>query len=168
MSNALFEKVAMRKPTQSTFDLTHDVKMSGKMGLLIPCMALDVIPGDRFTIGADALVKFAPQLAPIMHRVDMTIHYFFVPNRLLWQNWEKFITGTPDETGDPYIPPFINLDGSPQSAGANKLADYFGICPYPTGAPNAESVSALPFAAYNQIQEAYHHVQLNIKTNIQP
>ena len=82
MSQKLFTQVAMKRPTSSTFNLTHDVKMSGKMGLLMPMCAIDVLPGDNFKLGADALVRPAPILAPIMHRVDFTIHYFFVPKHL--------------------------------------------------------------------------------------
>jgi hypothetical protein len=159
MSNALFEKVAMRKPKQSTFDLTHDVKMSGKMGLLLPCLAMDILPGDKITIGADALVKLAPILAPIMHRVDLSIHYFYVPNRILWEHWEQFITGTADENGDLYQVPTITLDGNIANTPANQLADYLGISPYRTGAPNAEQVSAFPFAAYNLIYNEYYRDQ---------
>jgi len=161
MSNALFTKVAMRKPSQSTFDLTHDVKMSGKMGELLPCMVMDCLPGDNITIGADALIRLAPILAPLMHRVDFTIHYFFVPNRLLWPNWEKFISGTPDENGDLYIPPYISWaegNGSERLNELRDLADYFGI---PSGQDGlaTEQVSAFPFAAYSLIYNEYYRDQ---------
>ena len=150
MSNKLFTRVSMKNPTSSTFDLTHDVKMSGKMGILMPCLALDVLPGDSFKLGADALIRLAPILAPIMHRVDFTIHYFFVPNRLLWENWPNFISGTPnEETGDPHIPPFVWYGGD-TPAGAKILGDYLGIPPCPVGGEE-EKISALPFAAYNLI-----------------
>jgi hypothetical protein len=158
MSNALFTKVAMRKPSESTFDLTHDVKMSGKMGLLMPCCCLDILPGDKIKLGADALIRLAPILAPIMHRVDFTIHYFFVPNRLLWPNWPEFISGQNDN-GDAYIPPTIEVgDTGDFDPSFIKLMDYLGVPPPPTGA-STEYISALPFAAYNLIYNEYYRDQ---------
>lgn len=155
----LFTQVAMKTPQQSTFDLTHDVKMSGKMGQLMPVMCVDVLPGDKITLGADALVRLAPILTPMMHRVDFTIHYFFVPNRLLWPNWEKFISGTPDEDGNPFIPPYIVMEGDNVAItdSLKKLTDYLGVPP-PTGSIS-EEISALPYAAYNLIYNEYYRDQ---------
>lgn len=155
--NKLFTQVAMKTPTSSTFDLTHDVKMSGKMGHLMPCMCVDVLPGDSIQLGADALIRLAPILAPMMHRVDFTIHYFFVPNRLMWPNWPDFISGTPDAGGNEYIPPYIDYsDGL--SASMLKLGDYLGISTPPIAATE-EQVSAFPFAAYNLIYNEYYRDQ---------
>jgi hypothetical protein len=112
----LFNSVKMTKLQTNMFDLSHDVKLSCDMGQLVPIMCLECIPGDRHTISAEALVRFAPLTAPVMHRYDISIHYFFCPNRILWPNWEKYITNTPnDETNPPtpYIHPYLefNYDG---------------------------------------------------------
>ena len=80
------------KPKKNVFDLTHDVKLSCDMGNLVPIMTLEAVPGDKFNLSAEALVRFAPMTAPVMHRMDVSMHYFFVPNRILWSNWEKFIS----------------------------------------------------------------------------
>ena len=72
----IFNVVKMFKPTRNVFDLTHDVKLSCRMGELVPIMATDVVPGDKFNISAEALVRFQPLLAPVMHRFDVSIHYF--------------------------------------------------------------------------------------------
>lgn len=161
MKKNLFTQVAMKRPTQSTFDLSHDVKMSGKMGYLMPCLALDVLPGDNIRIGADALIRLAPILAPIMHRVDFTIHYWFVPNRLTWDNWESFISGTKLEGSQDFlVPPFIDLDPTDRTTYPDliKLADYLGVPPPPTGGAS-EEISAFPFAAYNLIYNEYYRDQ---------
>ena len=79
----------MTKPGSNKFDLTHDVKMSAKMGEITPIMVCEAIPGDKFNIGCDSLIRFAPMIAPMMHRVDVSMHYFFVPNRLVWPGWEN-------------------------------------------------------------------------------
>jgi hypothetical protein len=166
MRNQLFTQVAMKTPKESTFDLTHDVKMSGKMGQLMPCCAFDVLPGDSIQLGADALVRLAPILAPIMHRVDFTIHYFFVPNRLLWPNWPEFISGTPDGNNNQYIPPYVVLDSNGSVTPTPEfiqISDYLGI-PYVANT-RAENVSALPYAAYNLIYNEYYRDQ-NLVTPI--
>ncbi|QXP08001.1 MAG: major capsid protein [Arizlama microvirus] len=154
----------MKNPKESTFDLSHDVKMSGKMGLLLPCLVMDILPGDRVKLGADALIRLAPILAPIMHRVDFTIHYWFVPNRILWENWEKFISGTKlDGQEDFIIPPYLDVDDT-SNPDFLKLADYMGLPTPPTGA-TSEQVSALPFSAYNLIYNENYRDQ-NLITEV--
>lgn len=103
------------------------------------------------------MVRFAPMLAPIMHRVDATIHYFFVPNRILWDNWENFITGAYNTQGgaDP-VWPNVGYDISISSEFA-RLADYLGL-PFPSSTGNTY-VSALPFAAYMKIYAEYYRDQ---------
>lgn len=163
MSKALFQSVQMRKPQASTFDLTHDVKMSGKMGKLMPCLAVEVLPGDSFTLGADALIRLAPILAPLMHRIDFTIHYFFSPNRIVWDNWEEFIVNKTNEAGDPYEMPYIDLDSTKVgwTAEHSRFVDYLGIAPPDSTLVDyqKEKVSALPFAHYYKIYDEYYRDQ---------
>lgn len=146
----------MRKAKSNVFDLTHDVKMSGKMGQLIPTLALECVPGDRFVLGTESLLRFAPLLAPVMHRIDISMHYFFVPNRLTWENWETFITG--GEDGILPNPPYINIDSS-TSGPQRKFLDYFGIPPWDASSTTLTQVSALPMAAYNLIYNEYYRDQ---------
>ena len=95
MSN-IFESVPAPKVGTNIFDLSHDVKLSTDMGRLTPILTMEVVPGDSINIDTEMLIRFAPMLAPIMHRVDAYVHFFFVPNRLLWSGWEDFITGNQD------------------------------------------------------------------------
>ena len=78
MKPNLFNSVQMFKPKKNVFDLSHDFKFSGDMGNLIPILVNECVPGDNYTISCEAMVRFAPMLAPIMHRVDVSMHYFFV------------------------------------------------------------------------------------------
>lgn len=97
-------------------------------------------------------------VAPPMHRIDVTMHYFFVPNRILWEHWEQFITNTPEEiTGLPFDFPIVNID----ELGVNytSLLDYLGIPRVPAGATALEKISALPIAAYNMIYDEYYRDQ---------
>lgn len=142
----------------SVFDLTHDVKLSAKMGLLYPTLAMECVPGDKFKLGCEALVRFLPLVSPVMHRFDVTMHYFFVPNRLLWSNWEQYITGGAD--GSP-IPAFPTISLNTGEALAGSLPDHLGIPALPG---TAMTFNALPFAAYQKIYDEYYRDQ-NIITS---
>lgn len=140
----------MTKPSKNRFDLSHDVKLSCNMGQLVPIMCTECVPGDKFNISADVLVRLAPLVSPMMHRVNVHLHYFFVPNRITWKNWEKFITNR--GVGVPAFP-FVNLKASNYT----KLHDYMGI-PNPIDTKE-EDVSALPFAAYQMIYQEFYRDQ---------
>lgn len=155
MAFNLFNSFQISKPKKNVFDLTHDVKMSFNMGELVPCLAMECLPGDKFQIGADSLMRFAPMVSPVMHRYDQTIHYFFVPNRIIWPNWEKFITM--DNNGNP-LPAFPTLVLNQQDAQQSTLANYLGIPPFNNEETTIE-VSALPFAAYQKIFNDYYRDQ---------
>lgn len=163
----LFNSIQFKRPKQNFFDLSHDVKLSLNMGDLVPVCAIECVPGDRFTLGTESLIRFAPLVAPVMHRFDVYTHYFFVPNRILWPNWEKFITNTKDKLTDevPAFPHFAWNQLNAESYGTpGSLSDYLGIpntenVTYPTGSAQAPEISALPFAAYQRIWHEYYRDQ---------
>ena len=88
----------MKFNKRNVFNLSHEHKLTCDMGMLVPIMLEEVVPGDSFRVNTDIVVRLAPLLAPIMHRVDVFTHFFFVPNRLVFDKWEDFITG--GEKGD--------------------------------------------------------------------
>lgn len=150
---SIFSQNERTKLRKNVFDLTHDLKGSGKMGVLMPFLCMDVIPGDKVSISSATLLRFAPMIAPVMHRVSVYQHYFFVPNRILWDNWEDFITGGKDGNANPTWPYLdwntgggINLKGS--------LGDYLGL-----PLQGRTNVSAFPFAAYQAIYNEYYRDQ---------
>lgn len=145
----------MFKPVRNVFDLTHDVKLTCDMGNLVPIMATDVVPGDKFNISAEALVRFSPLLAPTMHRFDVSIHYFFVPNRILWPNWEKWIVDEASVINAPYIQ---TTAGNQALNVGFPLYGYLGI-QAPATATTAVQINALPFAAYQCIYNEYYRDQ---------
>jgi len=108
MASNFMNSVQVNKPPRSVFDLTHDVKLTGNMGNLIPTLAMECVPGDMFNINAQSLLRFQPMIAPAMHRVQVYHHYWFVPNRIIWPNWENWITNK-KINGSPTLPlhPFI-------------------------------------------------------------
>lgn len=147
----LFNSVKLYKPQRNHFDLSHDVKLSCDLGQLYPIMMLDTVPGDKFTLSCDSLVRFAPLIAPVMHRLSVTMHYFFCPIRILWANWELFITNTKIESAVPAFPTVL-LDAT--NTGVGSLADYLGF-PVLTGT-NTLVVSAVPFATYFKVYYDYY------------
>lgn len=145
-----FETVPTERVESNYFDLSHDVKMTGKMGHLYPTCALEVLPGDKFKIGVENMVKFAPLIAPIMHMIDITTHYFYAPNRLLWENWEAFIADPESDIEHPYIVIEEVVEGS--------LMDYLG---YPVGALPVEcrTLNPMHIAAYLFVWNEYYRSQ---------
>lgn len=147
----IFDKIKVESPQSSTFDLSHDHKLSLKMGELVPVNWQECLPGDRWTMCQEAVFRLMPLLAPIMHRIDVYFHNFFVPMRILWANWETFLTGglgLPGTPPDFPIMPEIDVNVS-------ELGDYLGL-PLGTGADAINSVSAIPFAAYQKIYRDYY------------
>ncbi len=150
----LFNSVEVSKPKKNVFDLTHDVKMSSKMGQLTPTCVIECVPGDMFNIGCDSLIRFAPLLAPVMHRMDVSMHYFFVPNRITWENWEKFIVDANTTHTLPY------LEYLPSATAAEKkFLDYLGVPPNNSSPAVTQNINALPLAAYQAIYNEYYRDQ---------
>ena len=149
-----YSKAVGNNPKYNTFDLSHDKRLSLKMGEIVPVMALDVLPGDKFTVDSSYLTRFLPLVAPVMHNVKVKVRYFFSPNRLVWEDWEDFITG-PESATDTTEPthPYLNIPSAPSS-----LADYLGVNTSTFGNQTVE-VNALPFAHYHFIWEEYFRDQ---------
>lgn len=168
MSN-IFSSIKLKKPKLNKFDLSHEKKLSLQMGKLVPMMCQEILPGDRFRVNSELMMRFAPMLAPIMHRVNVYTHYFFVPNRLLWNEWEDFITGGRLGTSEP-VHPYLTINTANCVNGYfenGTLADYLGL-PF-LDATNVITqplnISALPFRAYQTIFNEYYRDQ-NLSTEV--
>lgn len=77
MKRNLFNSISVKAPKRNAFDLTHDHKLTGRVGELLPTLVMPVIPGDIVNLGCDNLIRFAPMIAPVMHRFDVRVEYFF-------------------------------------------------------------------------------------------
>lgn len=139
-----------RRPKRANFDLSHDFKFSMNFGDLVPVLAEEVVPGDSFEIETEQMIRLAPMISPVMHRVDAYIHYFFVPNRLLWPEWEDFITGKEDAEAP-------SLVVGNQYIQEGTIFDYIGL---PTHLPAGSiTINDLPLRAYVQIWYDYYRDQ---------
>lgn len=137
---------------RSNFNLSHQKKLTADMGYIIPITWYEVLPGDILRQSTTALIRMTPLVTPVMHRVFVRIHHFFVPNRLIWEDWEDFITGGPDGKNDSEHP--VVRFSNPTAGG---LADYLGVPPG-TYSPIIP-VSALPFRAYQLIYNEFYRDQ---------
>ena len=162
-------EIRVNKPNKNKFDLSHEVKMSGEMGNLYPCFIHDVIPGDSYRVDTQQLVRFSPMLAPMMHNVDFKLDYFFVPYRLVWDEWKDFITGGEDGNDLPSFPR-VQVDQTLCTTYLQKgsLADYMGVPPQITSDNKAgawanpsgsQYLDMLKFRAYQLIYHEYFRDQ---------
>lgn len=165
MSN-IFQNILVNRPKRSVFDLSYENKLSLDMGDLVPIYMEHVVPGDKFKVNSEVFLRFAPMIFPVMHRVNCTVHYFFVPFRLIWEDFQEFITGGVDGTSQPVFPRFKFIPDSPNyNIGIGSLADYLGYnyARYEYGEQfyrqDNPELSVLPFRAYQLIFNEYYRDQ---------
>lgn len=139
---------------RSKFNLSYTRLLSCDLGELVPVGMTEVLPGDTVQHACSALVRAAPLLAPVMHPVHVRIHNWFVPYRIIWDDFEDFITGGPDGNNTSVYP--TRTTTSNNTVGA--LPDYLGIPPLDYSAQSLE-YSALPFRAYQLIWNEFYRDQ---------
>ena len=135
---------------RSTFRMQTNHKTTFDAGYLVPILCEEVLPGDNFRCSMSGFARLATPIYPLMDNLRLDTFFFFVPNRLIWDNWVKFM-GEQASPGDSIS--FVVPKQSWPAGGyaVNSLQDYFGL---PTvGGPAAASGthSALPLRAYNLI-----------------
>ena len=108
--SSIFDTVQMKAPSSSSFDLSHNKIFSLDMGKLVPTLALEVLPGDKFKLNQENFLRFAPLVSPVMHQINVRTYSFFVPTRLLWSEWEDWITGE-STVEAPYITGLTEANG---------------------------------------------------------
>lgn len=140
-------------PKRSNIDLSFDRKLSFNMGELVPILCQECVPGDTFHIAQAHNLMFAPQIAPLFQRIDYRTYYFFVPNRLVSDNWKDFITLKNTNVTPAY---FTGTNTTVVSNGVNSLLDYFDLPVQESNwIYNQRKVLAYPFRAYNLIWNEY-------------
>lgn len=140
---------------RSRINLSNYYLGSGKAGWLMPVKYIDCVPGDIHRVGTDISLTAAPMIAPIKGKIDVSAHTFFVPYRILWFNWEKYIAGAHITDGeDQPVLPFID-GGEVTSPLGKRLLNFFGI-PNQPAIPVYQELNALWLAAYNRIYADYY------------
>ena len=141
-----FSQIPKADIQRSSFDRSHGVKTTFDAGKLIPILVDEALPGDTFKLNMTAFARLATPINPIMDNMYMDTHFFSVPIRLLWDNWQKF-NGEQIDPGDSidYLIPTITAPAGGYTEGS--MYDYFGI---PTKVAGLEH-SALWNRAYNLV-----------------
>lgn len=147
--NNRFSQIPNSPIQRSIFNRSHDYKTTMDAGYLIPFFVDEVLPGDTFKLRVNAFVRMNTLIAPFMDNVFMDTFFFFVPTRLVWDNWQKFCgeQKNPGDSTDFLIP---SLSGTNTFTNGS-IFDYMGL---PTGValdPANTPINALPFRAYNLI-----------------
>ncbi|AZL82773.1 major capsid protein [Apis mellifera associated microvirus 3] len=142
----LFSQVPSADIPRSSFDRTHGYKTTFNAGYLVPFFVDEVLPGDTFTLDMTAFARMATPIYPLMDNLFLDTFFFFVPYRLVWDNWVK-LNGEqlqPGASTDYLVPQITSPAGGYLE---NTIYDYMGL---PTKVAGI-SHSALPLRAYNLI-----------------
>lgn len=136
---------------RSSFRIQTGYKTTFDAGYLVPVYVDEVLPGDTFNLNMTAFARLATPLFPVMDNLHLDSFFFFIPNRLVWSNWVKFM-GEQDNPGDSIsytVPQMVSPAGG---YAVNSLQDYFGLptVGQVTGGATV-SHSALPLRAYNRV-----------------
>ena len=120
-----FAQVPGAEIPRSVFDRSSNLKTTFDAGLLVPIFADEALPGDTFKMHANLFARMATPIWPVMDNFFMDTFWFAVPNRLLWDNWEKF-NGAQTDPGDStdFLLPEIS-----ETVDVGSFSDYMGIPP---------------------------------------
>lgn len=167
---SLFTTVVSKIPKRNRFHQAFETIHSANFGELRVLEITELDPGNTFLDQISLSIKCAPMKAPAFGRIDATLHFFFVPRRLLYDEWEQFITGGVNGTFaqdvselNPIAPSFSFED----LALEGKLVD--GSLADDLGLPSVEDqgtyvgippIDAMPFAAYHKIFSDYYRDEL--------
>lgn len=152
-----FYNVENFNPRKSAFDLSYTKLFTADMGKLYPIMCDEMVPGDIFKIGNEAVVRMMPLVSPVLHEINIFVHYFFVPYRILSTDlfsWEDFITGGEDGDDASVLPRW-----EPTDTAVGSLWDYFG---FPPGVdPDGAYPMDFPRRSYAKIWNEYYRDETN-------
>ncbi len=121
-----FAMIPQAEIPRAAFDRQFTHKTSFDAGYLIPVYVDEVLPGDTFNLKMTAFARLATPIFPFMDNMYLDSFFFFVPNRLIWNNWQKFM-GQQDNPGDStsyLVPQQVSPTGG-YSVGS--LQDYMGL-----------------------------------------
>lgn len=146
-----FAEIPSANVRRSTFDRGSTYKTTFDSGYLVPIFIDEVLPGDTFDFEATLFGRLNTPIVPFFDDLFIDTHFFFVPNRLVWDNWENFITGpNEDNNNTEYLVPQCTApDGGFPVQG---IQDYFGVPPLVSGI----SMDAMPLRAYNLVYNEWY------------
>lgn len=120
-----FSKVPQANIQRSVFNRDFGLKTTFDAGYLIPIFYDEALPGDTFDCDATGFGRLATPIHPFMDNLYVELLFFAIPNRLLWNNWQRFCgerDPNPDSSTDFLVPEIQNA-----TITNSTLFDYFGI-----------------------------------------
>lgn len=140
-----FSQVPQAKISRSSFNRSHNLKTTLDAGFLVPIYVDEVLPGDTHSLRASLFGRLATPLKPIFDNIFLDTFFFFVPNRLVWDNWQRF-NGERDDPNDSidFTVPTREFSGQLPTG---SLADYMGI-PVEVQPGTSYECNVLPFRGY--------------------
>ncbi len=137
-----FAQIPRAEIQRSVFNRSCGLKTSFSSGFLVPIFVDEALPGDTFTLKTSSFVRMSTPIFPVMDNFYMDVFFFAVPNRLVWDNWQKF-NGEQTDPGDSTVFTIPTMgSGNIQE---ETLGDYLGL---PVNLPNS-GYSSLWHRAYN-------------------
>ncbi len=164
-SSHSFAMVPRSDVPRSRFQMQKTLKTTFDAGYLVPIMCEEALPGDTFNVNATLFGRLATPIFPVMDNLHIDTQFFFVPNRLVWSNWVKFMgeQNNPTDSISYSIPQQVSPAGG---YAVGSLQDYLGL---PTvgqvGAGNTVTHSALPVRACNLIWNQWYRDE-NLQTSV--
>lgn len=141
-----FSMVPKATIERSVFDRSHGYKTTFNAGYLIPFYVDEVLPGDTFNMKAHILARLSTPIKPVMDNLYVETFFFFVPYRLIWTNFVKFMGEQEPSTFTVYTVPQMTVPGAGYSV--SSLADYMGIPTSIACTAASWTHTSLPFRAY--------------------
>lgn len=145
---------------RSKFTGSWTRKTAFDAGYLVPFLVEEILPGDHVQYTFQTYLRMSTPLFPIMDNQKVDMFVFFVPNRLVWDNWARFMGEQPDpsSTIDNYTVPLVQ--GSVGGEAVGSLADHMGIPVTGQIDPGQRiDVNAFPFRGYNLIYNQWFRDQ---------
>lgn len=155
----LFQKTPVKIPNKSGFDLSHENMLTLDCGTLVPVMTDLLIPGDKVSLGSAFEIQLPPMATDFYGRVRLKMEAFFVPCRLLYGGWQRFMTSPvgssqPGTAVNPTLP-YVTVPAANASVLARgSLADYLGF--KGTVNTNQRINNILRFMAYHKIYDDWY------------
>lgn len=151
-SQSHFSRIPSANIQRSVFDRSAQHKTAFDSGVLIPFFVDEILPGDTMKLTSHFLARLATPIFPYMDNVYIDVHYFFVPNRLVWDNWER-LNGAQNDPGDSTDFLVPQLAASTHSAGfaEQTIYDYLGLPTKISGIEQQDMPNALILRSYNLI-----------------
>lgn len=151
-----FNQIPEMKASRTRFNRDQTILTTFDSGKLIPFYVDEVLPGDTFNVDTAAIIRMSTPKYPVFDDAFIDFYYFYCPNRILWDNFKKFmgeVENTPWMPTKNYSVPKINIVGGntateTPSPAEGSILDYMGV---PTKVKNKFSVNALPIRAYVMI-----------------